>query len=683
MRFTLKSIIVNTFNYLRLALIITLLPLSLKALAQDYPQKSNLPTVYIETENRKAIADKENYVKATLRYVDADGEKYYDALGIRGRGNSTWRLAKKPYRIKFDKKQEFLGQDHAKAKSWTLLANYADKSLMRNALAAHLGKFAGQPFTAAAQFVDLVLNGKYVGNYQISDQVEIRAKRVDIVEQEDPMTDNSNITGGYLLEIDGFADSEPCKFTTSKGVKITVKSPDDEIIDNRQVSYIKKYIQDFENALFSADFTDPEVGYRKYVDESTLISWYVASEMTANPDAFWSTYIYKNQDDPKIYWGPMWDYDIAFNNCRRKGDMTRRLVLKDGYGADLTGVWIRRMWEDPWFVNSVNEKWKSMVEDGVEDYLLTFIDEKEAELKASQALDSKLWPVSQRVYDEYMLFSTYSATVDYLRKFVRERVEYLTESFATEAAGAVPTLPFEIEEDYYYRIHNANTMKCADLTEDGMSLCGNSYVADTESQQWDIKDLGNGFCMMTNRASGKVITDAAPLVGGNYQRNSQLALTDPNPNDERQQWQIVPLATGGVYTIGNRATGLAWNNSGGSSNDGNPWISWDNDSNNPNKPNRHWKIIRDELKENTGVEILEGFANDYVVTYSPSQATIKFTGHEDSILSGTYSIIGINGTAMASGQISRFVDISALPAGIYVLVWEIDGRSMSRKIVKP
>ncbi len=406
MRFTLKSIIVNTFNYLRLALIITLLPLSLKVLAQDYPQKSNLPTVYIETENRKAIADKENYVKATLRYVDADGEKYYDALGIRGRGNSTWRLAKKPYRIKFDKKQEFLGQDHAKAKSWTLLANYADKSLMRNALAAHLGKFAGQPFTAAAQFVDLVLNGKYVGNYQISDQVEIRAKRVDIVEQEDPMTDNSNITGGYLLEIDGFADSEPCKFTTSKGVKITVKSPDDEIIDNRQVSYIKKYIQDFENALFSADFTDPEVGYRKYVDESTLISWYVASEMTANPDAFWSTYIYKNQDDPKIYWGPMWDYDIAFNNCRRKGDMTRRLVLKDGYGADLTGVWIRRMWEDPWFVNSVNEKWKSMVEDGVEDYLLTFIDEKEAELKTSQALDNKLWRVSQWIYDEYMLFST-------------------------------------------------------------------------------------------------------------------------------------------------------------------------------------------------------------------------------------------------------------------------------------
>ena len=206
--------------------------------AQDYSQKTNLPTVYIETQNHQSIASKENYLKATLRYVDAEGEKYYDALGIRGRGNSTWGLAKKPYRIKFDKKQEFLGGKHAKAKSWTLIANYADKSLMRNALASYIGDLAGLPFTAAAQFVDLVLNGQYVGNYQISDQIEVRGKRVDIVEQEDPMTDDSNITGGYLLEIDGFADSEPCYITTTRGVKITVKSPDDEIIDQRQVKSV-------------------------------------------------------------------------------------------------------------------------------------------------------------------------------------------------------------------------------------------------------------------------------------------------------------------------------------------------------------------------------------------------------------------------------------------------------------
>lgn len=670
-------------NYLGGAMLVASFLLSSVVSAQDYQQKSNLPTLYIETENHKPIVSKETYVKATLRYVDANGEKYYDALGIRGRGNSTWRLAKKPYRIKFDKKQEFLGSDHAKAKSWTLLANYADKTLMRNALAAHLGKFAGQPFTAAAQFVDLVLNGNYVGNYQISDQVEIRKKRVDIVEQEDPMTDDSNISGGYLLEIDGFADSEPCKFTTSRRVKITVKSPDDEIIDPRQVNYIKSYIQDFENALFSSDFTNPDTGYRKYVDENTLISWYVVSELTANPDAFWSTYIYKNQDDPKIYWGPLWDYDIAFNNCRRKGDLTRRMILKDGYGEDLTGVWIRRMWEDPWFVNAVNEKWKSMVENGIEEYMLNFIDEKERELSASQVLNSKLWPINSRVYDEYMLFSTYPATVDYLRKFARERVKYLTETFEKEAAGAVPTPPFEIEEDYYYRIHNANTMKCADMTTDGQALCGNTYISGTESQQWSITDVGNGYCMITNRTTGLAITDAAPLINGSYQRNQQLTLTEPDRDNMHQQWQILPLPTGGSYTISNRATGLAWNNSGGSSDDGNPWISWNNDSNNPNKPNRHWKIIRDELKDNTGIRELTIGASDYIVTYSPSEAIIKFLSSGNSSPNGSFSIVSLNGTTVKSGQIVNVLDVSDLATGVYVLVWENGGEYTSRKFVKP
>lgn len=656
---------------------------SLSVFGQSYPQKSNLPTVYIDTENHQPITSKETYLKATLRYVDATGETYYDALGIRGRGNSTWGLAKKPYRIKFDKKQEFLGSDYAKAKSWTMLANYADKSLMRNALAACLGKFAGQPFTAAAQFVDLVLNGNYVGNYQISDQVEVRKKRVDIIEQEDPMTDDSNITGGYLLEVDGFADSEPCWFRTSRGVKITVKSPDDEIIDQRQVNYIRNYIQSFENALFSADFTNPETGYRRYVDENTLISWYVASEMTANPDAFWSTYIYKNQDDPKIYWGPLWDYDIAFNNCQREGDMTKRMVLKDGFGADLTGVWVRRMWEDPWFVNAVNEKWKSMVADGLQDHLLKFINDKEAELIASQALDGKIWPIYKRVYDEYKIFYTYTATVDFLRTFVKDRIKYLTETFEKEAAGAVPTPPFELEEDYYYRIHNANTMKCTDIAADGLALCGNTFVSGTNSQHWIIKPTSNDYYIIENRATGQVITDNAPLAGGSYQGGSQLTLTDKDPAVSRQHWQFVPLTTGGSYIIVNRATGLAWNNSGGGTDDGNPFISWTNDANNPSKPNRHWRIIRDEMMETTSIDEIAEQEQDYIITFTPSESAIKFYVEADGALSGTYTLFNVNGVVAQLGEIAESIDISSLAGGMYILTWEINGSTNSCKFMKP
>lgn len=652
------------------------------AAAQAYPQKSDLPTVYIETENHQSITSKENYLRATLRYVDSDGETYYDALGIRGRGNSTWGLAKKPYRVKFDKKQEFLGKERAKAKSWTFIANFADKSLMRNALAADLGTFAGQPFTAAAQFVDFVLNGKYVGNYQISDQVEVRAKRVDIYEQEDPMNDDSNITGGYLLEIDGFADAEPVKFTTAKGIKITVKSPDDEIIDPRQLNYIRRYVQDFENALFGPDFADPAKGYRSFVDESTLISWYVASEMTANPDAFWSTYIYKDRDDPKIYWGPMWDYDIAFNNCQRKGDMTRRTVLHDGFGADLTGVWVRRMWEDPWFVNAVNEKWKSMVEAGLEQHLIDFIDATEARLKASQALDGKLWPVNKRVYDEYRLFSTYGETVDFLRKFVRERISYLTAKFEEGTRGAVPTPPFEVEEDYFYRIHNAGTFKCADLTADGTAIVGNTYADGTPSQHWTLHPTSNGYYMIVNRVTGGAITDRAPYVNNQYERNSQLGVAEPSAGDYRQHWHPVPVPTGGTYVMENRATKLAWNNSGGSSDDGNAFISWTNDKENINKSTRQWRIIRDELKEMSGIHGVWAGGSDYEVTYSASASLLRFIATGDAPVEGDFCVSNAAGTIVLTGAVAESIDVSSLSPGVYVLTWNIDGRRITRKFVK-
>lgn len=409
---------------------------------QSYKQRTNLPTIYIETENSQSITSKEDYVRATLRYVDESGVKVYDALGVRGRGNSTWGLAKKPYRLKFDKKQTFLGSDHAKAKSWTLLANHTDKTLMRNALAAYVGHLAGQPFVPAAQFVDVVLNGEFLGNYQVSDQMEIREKRVDITEQADPATPESNITGGYFLEVDGFADQEPVYMITGKGVKITIKSPDDDIINKDQINYITNHIQKFENALFSKDFTDPEKGYQQYVDPSTLASWYVASEITGNPDAFWSTYIYKKQDDDKIYWGPMWDYDIAFNNCYRKGDMSRKALYQDGYGQDLTGLWVNRMWEDPWFVSLVYEKWQELKAMDIESLMLAFIDEKAAELEQSQKLNFEIWPISYRVYDEYRLFNTYKEGVNYLKSCVKTHLSYLDGVFerqmsAIENVGAV------------------------------------------------------------------------------------------------------------------------------------------------------------------------------------------------------------------------------------------------------
>lgn len=176
-------------------LFVTLCCVTVSKAQDSYHRLTNLPHVYISTFDGKDVTSNTNEVYARLYVVDeSDVATAYDSIAIRGRGNSTWILDKKPYRIKFKDKTRFLGPDRANAKKWTLLANHGDKTLIRNALASYIGDLCGQTFTPAAKFVDLTLNGDYRGCYQISDQIEVRKKRVDVEE------------GGYLLEADGFCD---------------------------------------------------------------------------------------------------------------------------------------------------------------------------------------------------------------------------------------------------------------------------------------------------------------------------------------------------------------------------------------------------------------------------------------------------------------------------------------------
>ena len=294
-------------------------------LAQSHTRLTNLPHIYVNTFGNVGIWSKTEYVYATMYYVDEnDNVLQYDSLQIRGRGNSTWNMAKKPYRIKFHQKEKFLGKGYANAKNWTLLANAADKTMVRNAITSEMGEWLGLKFNPAHKFVDFTLNGTYQGTYQISDQVDVRPHRVNIIEQDYPLTSESDITGGYLLEVDGFHETP--NFSTRHGVYVTIHYPDDDEIVTSQINYIRNYVNEFESALFSSDFTDPELGYRAYVDSLSLINWFLATELCGNIDGYFSTYFYKNQQDSLLYFGPLWDYDIAYGNDRRKGDTSQMLI---------------------------------------------------------------------------------------------------------------------------------------------------------------------------------------------------------------------------------------------------------------------------------------------------------------------------------------------------------------------
>lgn len=563
----------------------------------QYDQLTNIPTIYIETFGNKSVTSKTTYVYATLTYVDGSNIVQYDSLQIRGRGNSTWGLAKKPYRIKFHESTKFLGKGYAKNKSWTLLANHGDKSLLRNAVTFTMGDFLGQPFSPAAHFVDLVLNGTYLGNYQVSDQVNVDNKRVEVYEQEEVATDTTNITGGYLVEVDGFGTSEEVYFRTNKNLIVSVKSPDEDVINTAQRNYIKQYLNDFESSLFGSSFTNPEYGYRAIADSATLVSWYIATELSANVDGFWSTYLYKDRDDPKLYFGPLWDYDIAYNNCNRIGDVTNRDMIEAGFGDDLTKVWVKRMIQDPWFNKAVNDAWKQKVSEGLEQYLYNYIDSMAAHLDRSQQKNYGKYSISSRTYNEIYLYSTYADYIDQLKRFIGDHIDFLSARFAERANDVSgedkpvePLHPFALTDGYYYRIYNKGTNKVLDIADGGSNVVIWSPAYGRDTQLWQIVKVGE-YYHLVNKATGMAFNDPSPssAVG------TPLDVAMPNTADTRQLWSFVTVNENDNYNIVNVYTDHAINNSGGGASDGNNILSYTNDDRNAVSNNRQWRITPEEM----------------------------------------------------------------------------------------
>ena len=659
-----------------LPLLLTLCAMAVSA--QTYERKTNLPCIYINTEGNKAISSTETYSYATMVYVDEnDGQTTYDSLQIRGRGNSTWGLRKKPYRIKFHEKEKFLGKGYAKAKSWTLLANAADKTMMRNALTSAMGQFLGMAFNPAAKFVDLVLNDVYLGTYQVSDQVEVRAHRVDIVEQDYPLPDDADITGGYLLEVDGFADGN-CFKTSTYGVSVRIHNPDEDEIVSRQQTYITDYVNQFERALASSSYADAKKGYRQFVDSTSLANWYLATEVSANVDGFYSTYFYKQQADSLLYWGPLWDYDIAYNNDNRTdrgtSNTTNQLMADVAYSG--SKAWINRMWTDPWFANLVYRRYQQALADGLVDYMHQTIDSLQTLLDASQQLNYRKWGISTRMYHETVLYSSYQQYVADLKQFVTDHTAYLSKVFASKAGQPVDPTPVFVPQNRYYHVLNAGN---AMAMEGGSAGLVYSYYNQTDrtAEDWAIQPVGNYYALI-NRAENKALADpsATSAVG------TQLALAATDTTDTRQLWDIIPQGSDGYYNLRNVYSDHVANLSGGSSSAFANILSYTNDERNATSKNRQWYFVAGDTIATAPTGITDAEPAEYALAYNRDLGYLHFGSATPEALAFTASIYDAAGHKVGAFDASARYDVGTLPQGIYVVSWTVGGHRRSAKFSK-
>ena len=652
-------------------------------------QQTDLPTLFINTYDGAAITSKREYKLARMWRLDGDSVATYDSLRVRGRGNSTWGLPKKPYRLKFNRKERFLGKGHANAKSWTLLANHSDKTLLRNAVASFIGKQMGQPFVPSAEFVDVVLNGEYLGNYQISDQMQVHRKRVEIAEQKDVPLEGADISGGYLFEFAGTLDGEKSYFHSNRGQAVAIKSPDDDVITGEQKEYLRSFINDFEDRLYSSDYQDSVLGYRAVVDSNTLASWFVANEYTANPDGYYSTYAYKERGDGHLYWGPMWDYDIAFNNCYRlRMEMTDKLMLHEGYSSGKMKEYVQRMYADEWFRQLAGRAWhKAVCQNGIVEKTLAYVDSMAQVIGQSQERNFEKWPIDSRVYDELVLFSTYQEGVDYLKKFLQEHAEYLSSTLPNPDGltppPPAPANPMGVESDGLYYIYNAGTGNAADISSSVSStLC--TWAPDEEritTQLWQLAPVTGNYYRIVLQGSNLAITDMARHNGTSYSTGARLQLAEATPEDDRQLWEFQPAAE--HYAIVNKATGLAWNNSGGKTDNGNPIISWTSDDKNASKPTRQWYILRGELPSDIASAWEDSDPSYSVVFDRTSQSVLLRTASSLASADCLLTVHDVNGRLIGTGNAHTPISLSAQPSGIYIVSWNVQGSRRTIKFRKP
>ncbi len=390
--------------------------------AQSYTQRTDVPSVYIETENRRSITSKEQYINCTLIYVDGESMLRYENTQIRGRGNSSWWNAdKKSYRVKFANKERFLGEGFANAKSWTFLANHGDKTMIRNALTYDLGRFMGMKFCPAARFVDVYLNGDYRGTYQISDQVQVHKKRIEVSEEN-----------GWLLEVvNENSKEDPLITTTRYGIMYTIKNPKDEQLTLGKRIAVGQWLRSFEEAVASDQFMDPQRGWRAFVDENDLINWYVGAEITGNIDALYSIYMYKDGDDDKMHFGPLWDLDLGYDNSSERSllrQMEAYLGLRDRPFEKI----VQRLWKDPWFAQACNDRLQQLVDNGLQQYLLSHIDSLRSAIWQTQTENFRKWRINQEVYSwaKRAYYNNYDSYINDLKGFVNIHIPYLQQAFA-------------------------------------------------------------------------------------------------------------------------------------------------------------------------------------------------------------------------------------------------------------
>ncbi|NNE78280.1 MAG: hypothetical protein HKN31_14550, partial [Pricia sp.] len=338
-----------------------------------------LPLIKINT-NSNTIVD-EPKVDAQMSILENGTETYSGPIGIEFRGASSQLFPKKSYGVETrDENNEDLNVSllgFPEEEDWIFYGPYSDKSLMRNILIFDLSRDLDR-YASRCRFVELDINDSYRGVYVFMEKLKRDSGRIDINNLKEDENSGDDLTGGYIIKIDKIAGNEvgqdyndqisfeseyaPPASNASQKIHFLYDDPGAEDITPEQKTYISTYMGQFEDALASDSFTDPDVGYAAYVDVDSFIDFFLLNELANNVDAYrLSTFMHKDKND-KLKMGPIWDFNLAFGNadyCSGGESNVWAYRFNERCPSDFWQVpfWWGRLLEDPEFVSQLQERW--------------------------------------------------------------------------------------------------------------------------------------------------------------------------------------------------------------------------------------------------------------------------------------------------------------------------------------
>ena len=422
-------------------------------------ENTGFPNLYIDT-NGVEIVDKENYVDMKVSTTNCEAKYAVNNLagGVRFRGNGTMTYDKKAFRLKFTSKNNLFGLNNGlKAKSWVLLADYADQSMMRNATALYMGDSLlnySNNYASDYKHVNVYLNNDYNGVYLLAEQQQANAKRVSINEAE------SNYTGtdiGYLLELDNYANQEDYYFSigstwgdTVNGINLPRKdySIKTDCYDTAQVNYIKKYLGNVYKAFMQAvngqglkvldenhDLVDSPYDNQfdtinSMIDLESVFKMYILHELIKTVDVgFSSFYMFVDFSEtskyPRLTFGAPWDFDWSSGNVNESPYTTSRGEYNSTNFGHLN-PWFFMLSKTDFFKTMAKKYYKVFIDSGILTGAINQANYEAVAFKDEFAHNYQKWQTLGTIIYKYTpdsvkSFKVHKDAVDFLVNWLNER----------------------------------------------------------------------------------------------------------------------------------------------------------------------------------------------------------------------------------------------------------------------